>query len=410
MPFNGSGNFGRLYNWVNDKNNGIKINASRMDGETDGIASGLSQCITKDGQTTVTANLPMAGFHHTGVGNATTRTDYLALGQFQDGSAIWGGTAGGTADVITLNLTPAVTALTNGMTIKFIASGANTTNVTLAVNGLTAKAVTKYGNTALVAADIASGMEVEVVYDGTQFQIQNPKTASIVGQNNAFTGTNSFAAATTFNAAVTMNGAVSITAVQTHTAKLNTAASATGAAGLNLAVGVAPTAPVDGDMWATTAALFARINGVSQQLAPTSSVPTVTSWVAYTPTFTGFGTASSVSFFSRRVGDTLEVRGLFAAGASTAVEARVTLGFNGTNGGVTSDSGKLGSGVNYAGTALLNVASPATVGVLIEPSVGYMTFGIQSATLAGLTKVTGSGFISGGQGIAFTASIPISGW
>jgi len=32
------------------------------------LATGLSTCITKDGQTTITANLPMATYRHTGGG------------------------------------------------------------------------------------------------------------------------------------------------------------------------------------------------------------------------------------------------------------------------------------------------------------------------------------------------------
>jgi len=60
MPFNGNGTFNRIYNWVNDKNNGIPITASRMDGDSDGFATGLSTCITKDGQQTATARIPFA--------------------------------------------------------------------------------------------------------------------------------------------------------------------------------------------------------------------------------------------------------------------------------------------------------------------------------------------------------------
>lgn len=81
MAFNGSGVFNRLYNWVNDAAANIKIRADRMDAEFNGIATGLTNCITKDGQTTVTANLPMVGFKHTGVGNASSSDEYAAYGQ-----------------------------------------------------------------------------------------------------------------------------------------------------------------------------------------------------------------------------------------------------------------------------------------------------------------------------------------
>lgn len=45
--------------------------------------------------------------------------------------------------------------------------------------------------------------------------------------------------------------------------KLTTAASAAGAAGLNLPQGAAPAAPTNGDLWTTAAGLFVRINGVT---------------------------------------------------------------------------------------------------------------------------------------------------
>lgn len=52
----------------------------------------------------------------------------------------------------------------------------------------------------------------------------------------------------------------------TGTGKLTTAASATSAAGFNLPAGTAPTSPANGDLWTTTSALFARINGATQTM------------------------------------------------------------------------------------------------------------------------------------------------
>jgi len=60
MAFNGSGTFNRVYNWSNDKTNGINITASRFDTEDSGFATGLSNCICKDGQQTTTASIPFA--------------------------------------------------------------------------------------------------------------------------------------------------------------------------------------------------------------------------------------------------------------------------------------------------------------------------------------------------------------
>jgi hypothetical protein len=58
MAFNGSGTFLRAMNWVSDAASGLKIRADRHDTEDDNFAAGLSNVITKDGQTTVTQNIP----------------------------------------------------------------------------------------------------------------------------------------------------------------------------------------------------------------------------------------------------------------------------------------------------------------------------------------------------------------
>jgi hypothetical protein len=134
-----------------------------------------------------------------------------------------------------------------------------------------------------------------------------------------------------------------------------------------------------------------------------------TKWVAYTPTFTGFGTAASVFFESRRVGDTLEVRGKWTSGTPTATEARITLGFNGTDNNVTSDAVKVPT-IQHAGNVLTSVATAATFYALIEQSVGYLTFGLQNASLAALTKQNGSVFSASAAVQTMSASVPISGW
>jgi hypothetical protein len=60
MPFSGSGSFSRVHDWTTDEGNGVNITASRMDAEFDGMATGLSTAVCKDGQTTTTAAIPFA--------------------------------------------------------------------------------------------------------------------------------------------------------------------------------------------------------------------------------------------------------------------------------------------------------------------------------------------------------------
>jgi len=173
MPYNGSGVFQRLYTWVNDAASNIKIRADRIDNEMNGFATGLSSAITKDGQTTITANLPMATYRHTNVGDAVNRNEYATFGQVLDGKGSWAASVGGTADVITVSFSPVFSSYVTGMEISFVSTGANTGAVTLNVDSLGAKAVTKNGTTALVAGDIPSGAVVSMRYDGTRFQLLN---------------------------------------------------------------------------------------------------------------------------------------------------------------------------------------------------------------------------------------------
>lgn len=170
MSYNGSGVF--IVNSVGQPVVATTlIESATFNAFTADVATGLSTAITKDGQTVVTADIPFGGNKLTGVGAPTGRTDAATLASIQDGTGIYSATVGGTADVITITPSPAITAYAAGQAFYWIASGANTTNVTINVNGLGAKAVTKNGSTALVAGDVPSGALVGARYDGTQFQL-----------------------------------------------------------------------------------------------------------------------------------------------------------------------------------------------------------------------------------------------
>jgi len=127
--------------------------------------------ITKDGQTTPTADLPMGGYRHTNVNTATARNQYAAASQVQDSSLTWGGTAGGTADALTLTLAPAITAYANGQSFLFIAgASSNTGPATVNINSVGAVAIQNNG-AALTAGDIAAGKLYRITYAGTAFQL-----------------------------------------------------------------------------------------------------------------------------------------------------------------------------------------------------------------------------------------------
>ena len=140
------------------------------------IGTALTESLAKDGQTDPTANLPMATYRHTGVGNSNARDQYAATGQVQDSAFTWCGTAGGTADALTLTPSPAITTYTARQNFAFISSAANTGAATVAVSGLAATAI-QLGGSALSAGDIPNGAYCEVAYDGTQFQLHSVSQA-----------------------------------------------------------------------------------------------------------------------------------------------------------------------------------------------------------------------------------------
>ena len=167
------------------------------------LAAGLSTCITKDGQTTVTADIPMNSHKLTGLGGATASTDAVNMSQLQSGASLLLSGVSGT-DTITGSLTPALGAYVAGGTYRFVSVGANTGAVTLNINSLGAKAITKNGTTALEAGDIISGALVTVTYDGTQFQLDN------VSQFVSATITNLNASSISVSSAFTASGGVVI--------------------------------------------------------------------------------------------------------------------------------------------------------------------------------------------------------
>lgn len=68
MPFDGSGNFSRLYSWQADRDNGIRILASKMDGEFDNFAAGMNVVFFRNGLVPMSGNLNMGQNYITGLG------------------------------------------------------------------------------------------------------------------------------------------------------------------------------------------------------------------------------------------------------------------------------------------------------------------------------------------------------
>lgn len=164
-----------------------------MDGDSNDFVSMINNTLCKDGQNVPTANLPMATFIHTGVGNATARTNYAAAGQVQDDTFTWGATSAGTANAQTIGPTPAISAYAAGQRFRFIAGNSNSGATTLAVSGLAAKNIYKLsasGPVALTGNEIIATNIIEVQYDGTQFQLISniPASGTAASANTGTSG------------------------------------------------------------------------------------------------------------------------------------------------------------------------------------------------------------------------------
>jgi hypothetical protein len=83
----------------------------------------------------------------------------------------WGGTAGGTANALTLLIAGAPGSYAAGQRYAFVVAANNTGAATLAVNGLGAKSIRRPDGSTLAAGDLVAGTLVAVTYDGTDFRL-----------------------------------------------------------------------------------------------------------------------------------------------------------------------------------------------------------------------------------------------
>jgi hypothetical protein len=193
MSYNGSGVF-QINTTGQPVVAGTVISSTAFNALTSDLATGLSTAITKDGQTTVTANIPLAGFKITGLGAATVGTDAVQYGQIQSNTDKLVTVSG--TDTLTGSVTPALTAYAAGNLFSFVVANTNTTAVTINIDGVGSKSITRTGSTALVAGDMVAGEVVLIEYDGTRFQLLNPNSYT----NLVVSGTLTYGGVTLTNA------------------------------------------------------------------------------------------------------------------------------------------------------------------------------------------------------------------
>lgn len=201
MPRDGSGNYSAPAGQPVVP--GTTISSTVHNNLVDDLIAVLTASISRDGQTTPTANLPMGGFKHTGVAEGTLRTHYSALSQVQDAAVRVVNTVIGT-NTISGTLSPPISTYAPGMVVVLVPVADNTATVTLALNGLPAKNINKFGTLGLVASDMKTGVPAYLVYAsaiGTgEWLLVNPRgtplaqvagLGTLASQNGTFSGTHS---------------------------------------------------------------------------------------------------------------------------------------------------------------------------------------------------------------------------
>lgn len=149
-----------------------------------------------------------------------------------------------------------------------------------------------------------------------------------------------------------------------------------------------------------------------------TNVPVVTAWESYTPIFESLGTVTGISFYWRRVGDTIEVTGNFTSGTPTSgivtasLPSGLTLDTAKIHGVQTQILGYLFSANSTATSIPANNRGPFVVIDSTTGSTSKVFFAIQVDTGSGgiFPAVTGSSFALLNQKYTMQFRAPISQW
>lgn len=187
MSRDGSGNYGLPAG--NPVTTNTVISSTWANTTLSDIASALTQSISKDGQTTPTANLSMGNFRLISLAAGTNRTDAINVGQVQDNTPAVLSSIAGTGDAITAATAPAIVSYATDSKFVYTPTSTNTlTNPTIAIDGLAAKTITQSNGLGLWSGALAVGTPYELLYDGTNFRVQSGVLANLLIQQSSQTG------------------------------------------------------------------------------------------------------------------------------------------------------------------------------------------------------------------------------
>jgi len=188
MPRNGSGEYDLPYNWNDDKANGIKVLASRMQSQDQDIANALTGSLSSDGQTPLTGDLDFNGNRAVDLDDGQDTQDAVVVGQAQTGelqyygisSTVPLGTDGLNYEV---NANPTLLEYVDGLEFNFVAHYTCIADPKLRVDTLSQKDFVKNdgagGYTNLIIGDIAADHSYNCYYNSSvasgKILVKNPE-------------------------------------------------------------------------------------------------------------------------------------------------------------------------------------------------------------------------------------------
>jgi hypothetical protein len=221
LAFNGSGVFVRVHDWTTDLAGAVPVTASRMDAEDDGMATGLSTTICRDGQSTTTARIPFAAGTSAAAGTTASvsysQTNDNNTGLYFPATDQWGLVAGGTAVLTGTATGVAVTGTltTSGALTPSSSDGAalGSASVMWSDLFLASGAVINFNNGNATMTHAAGSLTTAVTTFAITGALTVSTTAAITG-NATFGGTVGVTGATTLSStlaagATTITGALS---------------------------------------------------------------------------------------------------------------------------------------------------------------------------------------------------------
>ena len=298
MSYNGSGVF-TINTAGQPVITGTTISSTTFNSLTADLATGLTTALTKDGQSTPTANIGMGAFKITNLAAGTVASDAARLDQVQGGAATFISVTG--TDTLTGTVVPALSAYSTGNQFSFLVANTNTGAVTLNVDGIGAKAITRTGTTPLVAGDMVAGQAVEIIYDGTRFQLVNGNSFT----NLKVSGTLAVTGIATFTAQPIVSSLTASLPVFTDASKGLVSNTMTGTGNVVMSTNAVLTTPALGtpsalvgtNITGTAAGLTAGTVTTNANLTgPITSVGNTTSIASQTGTGTTFAMSASPTF------------------------------------------------------------------------------------------------------------------